>query len=81
MGRKKDSTKLIFDRASDIVGDEIVLEPQKSDEQKIYHATFKKISKYRVGVYKSYLLFCVNDETFGEKLELSVGIKKDKNKL
>ena len=77
----KDCTKLIFDRASDIVGDEIVLEPQKSDEQKIYHSTFKKISKYRVGEYKSYLLFCVNDETFGEKSELSVGIKKDKNKL
>jgi hypothetical protein len=77
----KDCTKLIFDRASDIKGEEIVLDPQKSGEQKIYHAAFKNISKYRVGEHKSYLLFCVNDETFGEKLELTVGIKKNKPKL
>ena len=76
----KDCTKLIFDRASNIEGEDIVLEPQKSGEQKIYHAIFKKVSKYTVGEYKSYLLFCVNDETFGEKLELTVGIKENKNK-
>jgi hypothetical protein len=76
----KDCTKLIFDKSSDIEGDEIVLEPQKSDEQKIYHAIFKKVSKYRVGEYKSYLLFCVNDETFGKKLELTIGIIENKKK-
>ena len=73
----KDCAKLIFDRASDIEGEDIVLEPQKSGEQKIYHAIFKKVSKYHVGEYKSYLLFSVNDKTFGEKLELTVGIKEN----
>ena len=71
-------TKLIFDKASKITGDEIVLKPQKSDEQNKYNVIFKKVSKYRVGEYKSYLLFCVNDEAFGEKLELTVGIKENK---
>jgi len=76
----KDCAKLIFNRASNIEGNDIILEPQKSGEQKIYHAIFKKVSKYHVGEYKSYLLFSVNDETFGEELELTVGIKENKNK-
>jgi len=77
----KDCAKLIFDRASNIEGEDIVLEPQKSGEQKIYHAIFKKVSKYRVGEYKSFLLFSVNDETFGEELELTVEIKENEENI
>ena len=74
----KDCTKLIFDKASKITGDEIVLKPQKSGEQNNYNVIFKKVSKYRVGEYKSYLLFYVNDETFGEILELTIRIIENK---
>ena len=76
----KDCTELIFDKTSKIIGDEIVLKPQKSGEQNKYNAIFKNVSKYRVGEYKSYLLFCVNDETFGEELELTIGIIENKKK-
>ena len=76
----KDCTKLIFDETSKIKGDEIVLKPQKSNEQQNYHVILKNVSNLPVGEYKSYLLFCVNDETFGENLELTVGIKEKKKK-
>jgi hypothetical protein len=76
----KDCTKLIFDETSKIKGDEIVLKPQKSNEQQNYNVILKNDSNLPVGEYKSYLLFCVNDETFGENLELTVGIKEKKKK-
>jgi hypothetical protein len=71
------NTKLIIDKSSSTLTlDDIVLEPQKPGEQKNYCAIFKGISGISPGEYKSYLSFCVNNEIIGEKLVLTVKIKK-----
>ena len=73
----KKNTKLITDIISSslTIGD-IILEPQKPGEQKEYYANFQRLLWLPVGEYKSYLYFYANNEFYGEKLALTVKIKK-----
>ena len=70
-------TKLIYDKGSFIIGDEIILEPQNPGEARRYNIIMKNLGKYRAGEYYSYLLFYVNGHNFGEKITLKIVIKKD----
>ena len=69
-------SKLIFDKSSNFTSNPIILKPQKPGEQNSYEVNFNGLSKYLAGEYKSYLLFCVNNNIFGEKLLLRVIIKE-----
>ena len=70
------NTKLIFDESSDFKADEVILKPQKSQEQDLYEIIFKGLSKYPPNEYKSKLHFCVNGIIIGEKLNIKFIIKE-----
>ena len=70
------NTKLIFDKESDIKGEEIILGPQKPNEEKKYVIVFKNLAKYNIGEYKSYAWFYAEGETVGEKLAITIKIKE-----
>ena len=72
------STKLIFDKESDIKGEDITLDPQKPNEEKKYVIVFKNLEKYDIGEYKSYVWFYAEGETVGEKLTITINIKEEK---
>ena len=72
----ENSTKIIFDGKSNIFGDEIILNPQKPNEEEEYFMLFKELDKYPEGDYKAYLRFCVNDSIFGEKIFVKIIIKE-----
>ena len=74
----KDKSKLIFDRDSQINGDEIRLEPQRPGEQKSYRVIFKLLKKYIPGEYLSFIWFYANGDPFGQKLKLKIIIMKKK---
>ena len=76
------NTKLKFDKTSDIIGNEIILEPQAPGEQKSYDIFFNKIDNYFSGEYKSNLWFCINDLNYGEnlKIRLKFEIKREVQK-
>jgi hypothetical protein len=71
------NTKLIFDEESDIKGEDIILGPQKPNEEKKYLIVFKNLEKYDIGEYKSYVWFYAEGETVGEKLTITINIKED----
>ena len=71
----KNNTKLIYDKNSQIVGNEIKLGPQKPGETKKYKINLKNLNKFPVGEYKSSLVFSVDGNPFGEKLKVKIIIK------
>ena len=73
------NTKLIFDKESSILGEDMTLEPQKPDEEKKYVINFKNVEKYDVGEYKSYLWFYLNGEKIGDKILITFKIKEKEN--
>ena len=75
----KGNTKLIFEKNSKFIGEEISLEPQNPGEEKKYYALFKNLGKYPPGEYKSYLSFYADNNIIGEQLTLRINIKKKDN--
>ena len=75
----KDKSKLIFDRDSQINGDEIRLESQKPGEQKSYRIIFKQLKNNIPGEYLSFIWFYVNENFYGQKLKLKAIIKEKEN--
>ena len=74
-------TKLVFERESDISGDEIILRPQKPGEIGKYNIVLNGLNYYSHNQYKSYLNFYIDDDEIGEHLILTIIIKeKDKPK-
>ena len=76
----KGKTKLIFDKFSQIKGDEIILESQNIGEEKNYTVILKNLEKMKEGEYKSFLFFNVEGKNFGEKLIIIIKVKKRENK-
>ena len=69
--------KLIFVENSQVKGDDIVLDPQKSDNtEKAYQVTIKNLKTLNEGQYESYVAFEIEGRIIGEKLILRVKIKK-----
>jgi len=74
-------TKLVFERESEISGDEIVLRPQKPGEIGKYNIILRGLNNYSHKQYKSYLNVFIDDDEVGEQLILTINIKeKDTNK-
>jgi hypothetical protein len=72
----ENNTKLIFDKNSNIFGDEIILNPQKPNEEEEYFMLFKGLEEYPEGDYKAYIHFSVNGYIFDEKIFLQITIKE-----
>ena len=72
----ENKVKLIFDKSSDFKAKEIILKPQKSQENALYEINFKGLSKYPPKEYKSKLKFCVNGHILGEILTIKFIIKE-----
>ena len=71
------TTKLIFDKNSEIKGDEIILKPQKAGEELKYKVVFNNLEKLDQGEYKSYMRFQIKDDIIiGEKLILKIIVKE-----
>ena len=74
-------TKLVFERESEISGEEIILNPQKPGEIGKYNIVLNGLSNYSHKQYKSYLNFYIDDDEIGEQIILTINIKeKDKTK-
>ena len=74
-------TKLVFERESEISGEEIILNPQKPGEIGKYNIVLNGLSNYSHKQYKSYLNFYIDDNEVGEQIILTINIKeKDKTK-
>ena len=68
--------KLIFVENSQVKGDDILLDPQKIDEEKAYQVKIKNLKTLNEGQYESYVAFEIEGRIIGEKLILRVKIKK-----
>ena len=72
-------TKLVLDNDSKIPIDDIVLLPQKPNEQNSYEFTIKNLSSYSPGEYSSYMLFKADGQIFGDKLQIKIIVRPKKN--
>jgi hypothetical protein len=68
--------KLIFDKNSEVKGNEIKLKPQIKDEKQKYEVIFNNLRDLDEGEYKSYLRFYRDGDFMGEKLILTIKVKK-----
>ena len=62
-----------------MIGDDIILGPQKYNEQREYEIELIDVDQYPIGEYNCYLDFEVNGEKYGEKIDFKI-IIKDRNK-
>ena len=70
-----ENTKFKILDSSDIKTNDIILNPQKPEEEKSYFLTFKNLSKYPEGDYRVDLVFCSNGKICGDKLPIKIKIK------
>ena len=74
-------TKLVFERESEISGDDIMLNSQKPGEIGKYNIILRGLNNYSHKQYKSYLNVYIDDDEVGDQLILTINIKeKDSNK-
>jgi hypothetical protein len=73
------NTKLVFDNNSHIKGDEIILNPQKCNEEQTYIINFNNLSKLNEGKYEIFLWFNINGENFGDKINLMIKVNENEN--
>ena len=76
----KNNTKLVYDySSSNFVQDDLILEPQRSNEVKQYNLIIKELDQYPAGEYNIFLWFEVNGKHFGERIEFKIIIKEKDN--
>ena len=76
----KNNTKLVYDYSnSNLVGDDLILAPQKRKEVKRYNLIIKDLDQFPAGVYNINLWFEVNGKHFGERIEFKIIIKEKDN--
>ena len=73
------NSKLIFDKNSKIIGNEINLQPQNPGEKRNYEIKFNNLNKYPSGEYELFLRFCVNEVLYGDKITLKIKINPKNN--
>jgi hypothetical protein len=62
--------------SSDLTANDIILSPQKPEEQKTYFITFKNLGEYSPGEYQANLIFCSDGKRCGETLPIKIKIKE-----
>jgi hypothetical protein len=73
------NTKLIFDNNSQIKADDIILNPQKCNEEQTYKINFNNLSKLNIGKYECFLWFNIDGENFGDKINLVIKVNENDN--
>ena len=75
-------SKLLVDSNSKFKADEITLDPQKPNEEKIYNVKLKDLKNYPIGEYKAFFVFYSGGKIHGEKIVAIIKIKEidDANK-
>ena len=71
----KNKTLLVFCRESEFSSDEIILLPQKPGEINTYNIIITNLQNINVGEYKNFLLFCIEDKSYGEIITFTIKIK------
>ena len=71
------NTKLVFDNNSQIKTDDIILNPQKCNEEQTYKINFNNLSKLNIGKYECYLWFNIDGENFGDKINLMIKVNEN----
>ena len=72
----KNETKLIFDRDSDYSIGDIILDPQKPNEQKKYDIIFKGLENYSSNQCNIILNFYCDNDYYGEQIYFSIKFKE-----
>jgi hypothetical protein len=73
------NTKLIFDNNSQIKADDIILNPQKCNEEQTYKINFNNLRNLNIGKYECFLWFNFNGENFGDKINLMIKVNDSIN--
>ena len=73
-------TKLILDRSSDCLSDEIKLDPQKPNEERSYKVTIRDLRDCTIGEYKVVFKFCSGGKIYGDNITAMVKIIEKDNK-
>ena len=68
--------KLVFDQNKNIIGEDIILKPQKPGEEKNYKIVFDNLKLYPTGDYIAGLIFEINGKKYGENIILYISIKE-----
>ena len=71
------NTKLIFDDNSQIKADDIILNPQKCNEEQTYKINFNNLSKLNIGKYECFLWLNIDGENFGDKIILVIKVNEN----
>lgn len=71
----KGNTKLVFDKDSKFIYNDIQLQEQKPEEERSYNVELSGLRNVKEGKYDFYLLFFINGIPLGERLTLSIIIK------
>ena len=75
----EDNTKLVFDKDSKFIYNDIQLQPQKSEEERSYNIELSELSNVKAGKYDFYLSFLINGNPYGNRLTLSIIVKSKDN--
>ena len=76
----KDNAKLVYDyNSSHFIQEDIILEPQKYNEERKYNIIIRDLEQYDAGEYNVYLWFEVNGEHYGERFGFKIIIKEKNN--
>ena len=71
-----DKAQLVFDQNKNIIGEDIILAPQKPGEEKNYKIDFDNLKLYPVGNYIAGLIFEINGKKYGETIAIHISIKE-----
>jgi hypothetical protein len=71
------NAKLVFDNNSHIKADDIILNPQKCNEEQTYKINFNNLSNLNIGKYECYLWFNIDGENFGDKISLMIKVNEN----
>ena len=72
------NAKLTFDEFCDFKAKEVILKPQRPQELELYEIVYKDLYGYPPNEYNSILKFSVNDQFFGDDLQIKFEIKSKK---
>ena len=78
----KDNVKLVFDEKKNLIGEDIVLQPQNPGEKIKYEIKINDLNMYPVGNYTAGLFFKVNGKIYGEEININIIIiNKEENDI
>ena len=76
-------TKLVFNKDSNLIGEDIILHPQNPGERKNYQINIFELETYPYSIYAFELIFKVDEKQYGEKINFNIEIinKEKKEEL